>query len=254
MKTVYKRDINDTYITIEVPEFYKEDYQLAMLRNNRITGLLEPEGWGVDECSQYSYNISGMISMKAMFEKAKVERDDMELFVVQLVEVIRELKRYMLNANRLLLNEEYIFYQKGQFWFCYLPTENTPLELSFHRLTEYFVSQVNYEEKEGIHLAYELHKATMEENFDIGQIMEDYKAGYEKRHAQEVEVEEGLGNVFQISEESEWDIEKTEDILCEESGGFHPVRNIMGRVRKTRWGRWEGLIVDSDGQEERTIL
>ena len=43
----------------------------------------------------------------------------------------------------------------------------------FHRLTEYFVSEVNYREKEGVHFAYSIHKASMEENYSIERIMNE---------------------------------------------------------------------------------
>ena len=43
----------------------------------------------------------------------------------------------------------------------------------FHKLTEFFVREVDYKNKEGVHLAYTLHKATMEEHYSIEKIMEE---------------------------------------------------------------------------------
>ena len=45
----------------------------------------------------------------------------------------------------------------------------------FHELTEYFVKMLDYEDTEGIFLAYELHKATLQEHYDLELIMKEYK-------------------------------------------------------------------------------
>ena len=80
----------------------------------------------------------------------------------------------MLDGNCLLLEPEYIFCERGHYYFCYYPAYRSEAKEAFHRLTEFFVQEVNYEDKEGVQLAYTLHKATMEENYSIKQIMENF--------------------------------------------------------------------------------
>lgn len=246
MKTIYKHDLNDAYFLVEVPQFYVEDYQIPMLRANHIEGVLPVSARGIDEFSQFSYDISGMISMRAMYGKSKIERKDMELFVSQLVRVIKGLKNHMLNADKLMLKPEHIFFQKEQFYFCYLPTQDVPLCRAFHELTEYFVSQVNYEEKEGIHLAYELHKATMEEHYDIEQILEEYHK-LEKQEVKKSTAQE-RGNVFVLEE----DAEDGEEIptIQEMGGTWGNIRHVLRKKKKDRWGMWEGLVTQESFTNE----
>ena len=47
-------------------------------------------------------------------------------------------------------------------------------------MTEYFVEKLDYEDEKGITLAYELHKATLEENYDLDAIMQEYRTECEE--------------------------------------------------------------------------
>ncbi|SHK46797.1 DUF6382 domain-containing protein [Hespellia stercorisuis] len=237
METVFKHDLNNAYLKIEVPDFYVEDYQIPMLHANQIPGILEVDARGIDDFSQYSYKISGMVSMRAMFEKTKMERSDIELFIVQLVQTIKALKRHMLSADKLLLEPDHIFFQKKQFYFCYLPTRNTELCGAFHRLTEYFVSQVNYEEKEGIYLAYELHKSTMEEHYDIEQILEEYQNKKEDTDSRETEER---GNIFELEDEEYEDVPTIQEL----GGTWGNIKRGVRRRKRQKWGVWEGLVME----------
>ena len=56
-------------ITIEESVPYTEDYQNKMLEENQVEGLLEMHGRGMDDKSCYDYDVSGKVSMKALYEK-----------------------------------------------------------------------------------------------------------------------------------------------------------------------------------------
>lgn len=249
MKTVYKQDLKETYLQVEVPVFYQEDYQIAMLQANKLTGILPMTSKGIDGLSYYSYDVSGMESMKTRFEKTKMEKQDMENFVVRLIDVIQNLKNYMLDGDRLLLAPEHIFCRKDKFYFCYLPVAVTRPGETFHELTEYFVSQVNYEENNAIRLAYELHKTSMEEHYDIEQILEEY-------HKKELEEREKLpaedqGNIFELEEEDE-DFAETyrdyDDIqsVQEMNGALGWIKRNLRHKKREKWGVWEGLVTEDE--------
>ena len=47
-RTIYQRGISHTYYIIESGELYEKDYQLYMLEENKITGLLPLQLRGVE--------------------------------------------------------------------------------------------------------------------------------------------------------------------------------------------------------------
>lgn len=233
IRALYRRNLNKTHLIIEGLTSYREDYQIHMIRENRIEGLLKFQGRGVDETSQYHYDVSGKVSVKALYEKAKITYKELHMFTAQLVKVTEEIKRYMLEDDHLLLDPEYIFYAEERFYFCYYPLYEGNLCEELHRLTEYFVSQVDYEDRIGIYMAYSLHKATMEENYCLSQIVEQIAIGAQEelRAGDTVTLEEGKAEVEEkhIREQS----------LVREHKDFNPFKQIWNRRRKSKWGEWE---------------
>lgn len=234
METLYKRELNHTYLILELPSLYEEDYQMKMLQVNRIEGLLSVAGKGVDGKSQYFYEISGRTSLKSMYEKAEIQKSELEKFLVQFLQVLREVQRYLLNVNRLLLDPEYIFFGEERYYFCYLPVQETELCREFHCLTEYFVSKISHSEQEGILLACELHKATMEENYSLGKIVEKLIKKGEKQ------VDYVRNETVIEPYEDDWiDYQETEcQVLRESHSAWQKIVKNRRKRKDVKWGEW----------------
>ena len=97
MKTEVKRNLDKTYLLIEEAGIYEEDYQMHMLRENKIPGLLEVRGRGAGENSQYYYDISCKVSMKTKYEKIPIGYEELKAFLYQLLTVMKEMKKYFLS-------------------------------------------------------------------------------------------------------------------------------------------------------------
>ena len=63
MKTYYKNNLNQAFLILESEEEGKEDYQLTMLKENQIPGVLNTSLRYVDGMTQYHYDVSGKTSM-----------------------------------------------------------------------------------------------------------------------------------------------------------------------------------------------
>ena len=77
-------------ITIEEHVLYKEDYQMKMLKANSPEGFLHVGGRGVNGSSYYDYDVSGKVSMQAMYARAKLKAEDIRHFMEQLGNVLKE--------------------------------------------------------------------------------------------------------------------------------------------------------------------
>ena len=89
MKTEVKRNLDKTYLLIEEAGIYEEDYQMHMLRENKIPGLLEVRGRGAGENSQYYYDISCKVSMKTKYEKIPIGYEELKAFLYQLLTIMK---------------------------------------------------------------------------------------------------------------------------------------------------------------------
>ena len=160
-------------ITIEEPVLYKEDYQMRMLKGNQIEGILPVKGRGRDESSFYDYDVSGKISIKAMYERSKIDSRDMKKFLEQLRNVLGGVEEHLLNKHCILLRPEYIFYENEIYYFCYFPLSTEDFWEEFHGLTEYFVKCADYEDQECVKMVFLLHKETMEEYYSLDKLIEE---------------------------------------------------------------------------------
>lgn len=279
--------LSKVWLHVYTEEEYEEDYQMPMLKANRIAGVLPVEGCEVEGTGRYSYDVSGLTSLKALYEKKKIKKKDIEEIVSDLLKTIEALRQYMLTPDCLLLQPEYIFRGDHGCYFCYLPGFHGELSTAFHELSEYFVKMLDYEDTEGIFLAYELHKATLQEHYDLSGIMKEYARHEKERREEQKEsdrkdrdrkdrdrkdrqTEENYGNIFSLTEEEEheetekyerqfnnskkYEVHVAADSVREESGLRPAWRKAIRRFPGKRWGQWGDLILETDRQEEKSTL
>ena len=177
----FESKLNQSNLHIYLDKPYEEDYQIPMLQKNPIVGILPVKGAALNGRSKYTYQTKGFQTMAVIYEKKPIQQQEIQLLVMELLQIIEKLENYMLNPNCLILDPEYIFLNEKQWYFCYLPGWDGKLSQSFHQLTEYFVRTLDYGDTNGIVLAYELHKATLQENYNLGEIMKQYEAHEEER-------------------------------------------------------------------------
>ncbi len=239
-------------ITIEESSVYREDYQMRMLGANEIGGLLPVRGRGMDGNSCYDYDVSGKLAIRALYEKSEIGAKDLKAFLLALRDVIENVKKYLLDIHCILLNPDYIFYEEGQFYFCYYPLKKTQLWEDIHELTEYFVKRADYADQECIRMTFLLHKETMEENYSLDKIMDEC-----------LREEEAVSNNQDISKQKEsmqgepvrYDAERTDweaeqemgTCIMEDAENFWtPMKKFLKKHKKPRWGEWDGLHIEEE--------
>lgn len=212
MKSYMKNDLKNTYLILEAEELRPDDYQIMMLRENEIPGIVKTSVRYVDNQKFYYYDIGGKTSLQTMYDKANFSGEEMRRLVEELIAASRNVQKYMLDENCILMEPELIFGDKEHFYFCYCPSCIQNAKEAFHALTEFFVQKVNYKDEEGVHFAYTLHKATMEENYSIDEILSRF-------HTKPLEYSEEL-------EESD-----TDETISESSNFFQKAKKFFGKAK-----------------------
>lgn len=253
MNTTIRQELNETNLILEESGSYVQDYQIHMLMENEFTHVLETTAYGMDGKSQYVYNISGKENLLRMYETDRINKMDMITMVEQMVEAIEEVQNHVLDVNQLILDPEYIFYEKGVFFFCYYPLWQESLCVGFHKLTEFFIRELNYENQEGVIMAFELHKSTMTEHYDIEGIMHDIEV-------QTAEIKKSVSPPRrQASAQELWEDDWIDDVeqgigMVRETLRDQEERGRIGKLlhrhKKPKWGQWEDLLI----AEESSII
>lgn len=237
-------------ITIEEKTLYREDYQIRMLRANNLEGILKMGGRGINESSCYDYDVSGKVSMKAMFERCKISAEDIKIFLRDLKMTVKEVETFLLNVHCVLLSPEYIFYEEGRYFFCYYPLAKQDLWEEFHGLTEYFVKQADYQDQECVEMVFLLHKKTMEENYSLEKLAAECLQ--KPADVQEEEEEQAAGREAGLEgyeyPEHDWLGEQAgRCAVVRETGNFWtPVKQLLKKRKKPKWGDWDGLHIEEE--------
>lgn len=233
-------------ITIEEAEPYTEDYQNRMLEENYVEGLLEMSGRGMDDKSCYDYDVSGKVSMKALYEKHTISGEEIKRLLKSILSVVKEVERYLLDVNHILMDPEYIFYAEEKYYFCYYPPGNKSLWEGFHHLSEYLVKCADYQDQECVQMIFLLHQETMKENYSLEQIIRECIK--EEEEEQIEETEETDDKYAFDREEHDWiaSQEMGSTILRETENLWTPMKRFLHKRRKPKWGDWDGLYIEEE--------
>lgn len=232
MKVYYKNNLKQAELILTGEENEEEDFQSMMLQENEIPGLLKTKIRYIDNISHYHYDVSGKVSLQVRHEKEKLRQEDIKKLIQQLLSTIKGIQKYMLEGRGILLDPQHIYCEKQQYLFCYYPPNRVEMKEEFHKLTEFFVKEVDYRDKEGVYLAYTLHKATMEEHYSIERIMEEIVQ----------EKEEPVVNYQErIEEQAEKNI-----AVAEKTEFWEPVKSLLDRKKREKWGYWDEIHIEED--------
>lgn len=270
MRARYKKELNKVSLTIETNQFYKEDFQMKMLRENHIHGLIKVECHHVNNESHFLYDVSNMFSLQKKYELVELNSEEMRKIIGALMRVIDELQQYLLFPDCLLLDPNLIYWDKSKWNFLYLPLRSTNLSKAFHELTEYFVKTLDYSEIEGIKIAGFLHKETLQDNFNLKEILNRYEV-YQKEEievkiekTEEKEMKKRKDKVVEeeITRERGWysdgmrgfatEDNQKEPLVEREEGGksrrkfsfLGGKKTALSKLQKKRWGDWEDMIIE----------
>lgn len=232
IKTGYGKRIENAKLQIDIEKEYEEGYEMMMLRFNDIPGLLRVDGCGVEQSSRYTYHVRGMVSMRSMYRKARIEQRELLGMLRKLESVVQAVHRFMLNENHILLEPDYIFHGEDQFAFCYLPDAKEDFYQEFHKLTEYFVRHIDYEDSEAVYLMQMVNRESMEENYDLGEILMVYETEAAERKAKAEEKALECGNIFEVEDASEWELPEEENMIREEKLFQKAVGKVLSLLTK----------------------
>lgn len=266
---IIRNELSYSEIIIKSTAPYVEDYQLKMIKENQIEGLLKIAAYEEDNCGKYIYDITGMTTLEKECGKSIIDKKELKRFLNQLINIIYQANNYMLDINCILLSPQYIYCKEGQYYFIYYPPHQNALVRSFHSLTEYWVKVVNYEDYASVAFVCGLHKESMDEQYNLELLLEQYT---------EAKVEEASMSMLQDDvvwnsnaerevlqrEEALWSYPENESKEGSENDYATPrklsrMKNILRETtvakyweqkKKERWGEWDDLL----SQEESSII
>lgn len=162
IETSFQKDFTSEYMIImaDSGEINESHYEIQMLQNNCIYGLLLFQVRNMNEHLQYFYNIKGFISMTDLLEREKYIGTDIAGLMMELHRCMEALDSYLLEKSALNLDEHFIYYhmQSKTFAFTYIPGYYQPVEEQIKNLLSWMMKHIDYKRKSDVNLVYDIYR------------------------------------------------------------------------------------------------
>lgn len=184
-----KNKPNHYYISLPTQKTEEDiiDFEMKMLEQNRIRGLLPAAREYQDTEVKIYFDISGRQNLEQRYAWQKLTGGEVKQILHTIAEVAAELEEYMLDFNHLNLMPEYIYgmLDPGDLCFCYEPWDSETFAERLRPLALWFLDHMDYREREEVIFSYEFQRFCEENDVSpalLGQFMAG-KAGGEKRRS-----------------------------------------------------------------------
>ncbi|MGN0243845.1 MAG: DUF6382 domain-containing protein [Lachnospiraceae bacterium] len=150
----------------------KCDMELQMLRYNDISFLLPMTVQELDGEQKFRYSLNQLLDLKTFFDNQMMALEEIKDILQQLLEIVDEMRPYMLSTDSLLLEPEYVFIQPDtrQLRMCYVPGYEGDCIDGFARIIEFFMNRMNHKDESAVVFVYGLYRMTKEEYFSLEQV------------------------------------------------------------------------------------
>ena len=148
----YRRDLNHCYMILKTDEEGEAapEWQTGILEANRIPGLLPMAEEHIDNETCYRYDVTSVQPFDIFCRMKRIGKDDLKKMLVSLVTSLGALDDYLLDADHLLLDPEYLYIDgvAEELRIPYVPSRSRDIRESLRELMEYLLLRVDHEDQE----------------------------------------------------------------------------------------------------------
>ncbi len=193
MEVSFKRQMNQSFMTIRDQFAERETCELQMLANNEIPALLSVEPEILDGCVCYWYDITGYRSLADYLGRRQLDMEGLRLLLFGLEELYRQLGEYLLDEWPLLLKEEYIYLDfagKG-LAFTYVPGWREEPAQAFQELMGRLLQQLDHKDRQAVMVAYDVYQMSLQRELPLEEMLQE--AMQKHLDEEEPKAEEAMG-------------------------------------------------------------
>lgn len=174
MITEYRKNLNRSVMitTLDSPEL---GYEIDMLKNNEIHGLLPFEIIAENGEWKTLHDITGQQSLDAWMDTQQMDIDFFRGLIRSVDGVCREFEPYLLDEDKLCLSPDHIFVKNGtkDLSFSYIPETGRAVTDSFRELLEYLLTRIDHHDDVLVREAYAAYEKTGETGYSIHGLLDE---------------------------------------------------------------------------------
>lgn len=243
MEISFKRQMNQSYMTIQDQFAEREPCELQMLANNGIPALLPVETEVRDGSVCYWYNITGYQSLADYLGRRQLDMGSLRLLLFSLASLYRQLGEYLLAEWPVLLKEAYIYldFAGKHLAFTYVPGWREEPAEAFQELMGRLLQQLDHRDKRAVMVAYDLYQMSLQRELPLEEMLQQAMKKYLD------EEEEVDAAALQPPETPAWKADGRENSSIDDSWGKGVGTTEKGgmggfRERLSRFHKKEGFL------------
>ena len=173
LEVEYKKDMQKNYLIIKQATTTKKSYEMKMLINNQIQGLLNMELRTIDGNEEYYYNITNKQTMSILFQKQTLKEKQIKTILLEIINTLKRGKEYLLLEQNFILSPEYVYLDLEQLKpeLIYFSNYKKSIREQLLQLIEYMMDKVDYEDKKAVFLIYGIYKISREEDITFEKLL-----------------------------------------------------------------------------------
>lgn len=211
MKTGYETELGKSYMVLDCEK--EDSFAVQMLEENHIQSLLPFERRHFNGELQFYYDVTGMCTLTERIQKIPLEAKDIRRILQGLYCVFEEIHSYFLEADRLLLQAEYIYETSQKVFFCYYPSKEAERwGATIELFAENLLDQIDNEDEEALQLAYQFYALVKDAKKGILYILEEILTDEEPVLPSLQMLQEISADEMSVPENEEKTVEKKPDV------------------------------------------
>lgn len=173
MKIEYIRNLNGSFMIVKDADYPYENYELLMLLNNKIPGLLALQIIINDGKIEYWYEITGMTSLDTRLGFVALDAGGLRHLAEDVFDMNLGLENYLLDTENVCYLPEVVYYDRAleKYRFCYLPGSKAETSYRLQSLTEYLLTKIDHTDQEAVKIGYALYEKSTQEGCSIQELL-----------------------------------------------------------------------------------
>ncbi|MBR6451985.1 MAG: hypothetical protein IKS87_04710 [Lachnospiraceae bacterium] len=166
------RSMGESYLVAEEENKEREGradvlFEVHMLTENRIDGLLPLQVRSLEGNRKYLYPLSGMVSLRQAYDRTEMRADTIAALIKGVQNALGRAEEYMLQQDHLLFDPAYVFIDplQNRTGLCCLPLWEGSLREGLHSLAEFLIARTDHGEDAAIDLSYNFYRQVMTGDF-----------------------------------------------------------------------------------------
>lgn len=151
------------------------DFELEMLRQNRIYRLLNLDIIRRDSKMEYWYDITGLQSIQDYLGNQKMDYKLFRILYFSIYKILLEVQKYLLEQEKVCLDFDkiYIDAQSDKIYVCYFPFPMVSQMDAFLKFMENVLAVLDHRDSYAVEKIYHIYEIARQGTYDMGKICED---------------------------------------------------------------------------------